>query len=66
MQNSKSRDDKLNDSSSNPILGFCLLCELGQGRAAISMGGKTGDRERNRDKVHFTVAHCQWGKKRVC
>jgi hypothetical protein len=30
------------------------------------MGRKTGDGERNRDKLDFPVAHCQWGKKRVC
>lgn len=30
------------------------------------MGRKTGDGERNRGKVNFPVAHCQWGKKRVC
>lgn len=43
-----------------------LLCALAKGRTAISMGGKTGDGERNGDEVHFPVAHCQWGKKRVC
>lgn len=30
------------------------------------MGRKTGDGERNRGKVDFPFAHCQWGKKRVC
>ena len=43
-----------------------LSCALGEGRAAISMGRKTGDSKRDRGKVDFSVAHCQWGKKRVC
>ena len=30
------------------------------------MRRKTGDGERDGSKVNFPVAHCQWGKKRVC
>ena len=29
------------------------------------MGRKTCDGERNRSKVDFPVAHCQWGNKRI-
>jgi hypothetical protein len=29
------------------------------------VGRKAGDGERNRNKVDFPVAHCQWGKKRI-
>jgi hypothetical protein len=29
------------------------------------VGRKTGDGERNGNKVDFPVAHCQWGKKRI-
>jgi hypothetical protein len=39
-----------------------LGCALDQGRTAISMGGKTGNCEHNRNKLDLTVAHCRWGK----
>ena len=35
---------------------------LNQGRTAISMGGKTGNREDNRNKLPFTIANRRWGK----
>ena len=35
---------------------------LDQGRTAISMGGEAGNREDNRNKLRFTIAHCRWGK----
>ena len=35
---------------------------LDQGRTAISMGGKTGNREDNRNKLRFTIANRRWGK----
>lgn len=30
------------------------------------MRRKTGDGKRDGSKVGFPVAHCQWGKKRIC
>jgi hypothetical protein len=45
---------------------LALSWALNAGRAAISVRRKTGDGKRDGSKVDFPVAHCQWGKKRVC
>jgi len=51
--------------SGRPLLP-CLELGLNAGRAAISVRRETGDGKRDGSKVDFPVAHCQWGKKRVC
>jgi len=49
-------------SYSFPALG----CALDQRRSAIGMGRKTGYGEHNRNKMDIEVAHCRWGKIRMC
>ena len=39
-----------------------LGCALDQGRTAISVGRKAGNRKDNRNKLYFAAAHCRWGK----
>jgi hypothetical protein len=39
-----------------------LGCSLDEGRTAISMGRKAGDRKDNRNQVNLAVAHCRWRK----
>lgn len=39
-----------------------LGCALDQGRTAISVGRKAGNRKDNRNKLCFATAHCRWGK----